>query len=151
MVSRTDQDRLATAAAAGAPVEQGTSCTVLLVEHDRAQRDLVARGLRGAGYRVIEARDGDEAFQALEGLPRFCDAPLGVVLLDMALPKESGMEVLQQLTAHCGGAPLIAISSNTRHLSAALAAGAHAILVRPFELDHLLAEVERWCLRRRSA
>jgi CheY-like chemotaxis protein len=81
--------------------------TILLVEDSRFLRIATERVLSKAGYRVICARDGDEAL-ALAG----SDIP-DLIVLDMLLPKLSGPEVLRSLkkndrTAHI---PVVVLSS----------------------------------------
>ena len=71
----------------------------------------------------------------------------GVVLLDMMLPHESGMEVLRHLAARGADIPVVAMSASNRHLATALTSGVQAILAKPFELERLRALVERYCPR----
>ena len=81
--------------------------TILLVEDSRFLRIATERVLSKAGYRVICARDGDEALA-----PAGSDIP-DLIVLDMLLPKLSGPEVLRSLkkndrTAHI---PVVVLSS----------------------------------------
>jgi CheY-like chemotaxis protein len=63
----------------------------LLVEDDPATRALIAEMLRGEGWSVRQARDGEQGLAlAREHVPE-------VILLDLALPRTSGLEVLREL------------------------------------------------------
>ncbi|MBK8165118.1 MAG: PAS domain-containing protein [bacterium] len=71
--------------AAGRP---GGSETILLAEDDADVRVLLCRGLRRAGYRVLEAADGDQAVALLEAHPGVVD----LAVLDVVMPRRSGRE-----------------------------------------------------------
>jgi CheY-like chemotaxis protein len=64
---------------------------ILLIEDSKFQRMATERALVNAGYVVIQAGDGDEGLRmARENIP-------GLILLDMMLPKLSGLDVLRAL------------------------------------------------------
>lgn len=65
--------------------------TVLLVDDSRFQRVANERLLMKAGYRVVAANDGESGFSLA------CSSPPDLILLDMLLPKISGLEVLRAL------------------------------------------------------
>jgi two-component system cell cycle sensor histidine kinase/response regulator CckA len=77
---------VASAAAQRAPTTARGSETLLMVEDDRSVREVAARTLENAGFRVISARDGYEALAAYEGIPG------GVALLvtDVVMPRLDG-------------------------------------------------------------
>jgi DNA-binding response OmpR family regulator len=122
------------------------SPTLLIVEDDPALLLLVAGMLGAEGYRVREAADGDEAVQALE---QYRDTPhaLGCMLLDLMLPGVDGLDVLRRFNELGFTAPVLAMSSNRELLEAARGGGAQASLVKPFDLDQLLAAVQGCCPR----
>lgn len=71
---------------------QGTE-TILTVEDEDAIRKLTVRMLQPPGYRILEARDGEEA-------PNMCsaaDQKIDLVLCDMLMPKKSGKEFARAL------------------------------------------------------
>jgi two-component system response regulator MprA len=118
------------------------SGSILVVEDDSAVRDLVASCLAIEGYTVEEAQDGAEAIQALDQQRRPVD-PLLLVLLDMMLPEVDGLEVLRHWAGAGAPVPVVAMSANHTLLSAAMAAGAQATLAKPFDIEQLVAVVER--------
>ena len=66
---------------------------VLVVDDDGALRSTWARILDGAGYSVAVAEDGDVALDVLR------NTAVGLVLLDLRMPRRGGLEVLEALTA----------------------------------------------------
>ncbi len=71
--------------------EQDTRKKVLIVEDESSLREVLADNLGETGFRVLEARDGQEGFDiALEEKP-------DVILLDIMLPKMNGLRVMQKL------------------------------------------------------
>jgi CheY-like chemotaxis protein len=118
--------------------------TILVVEDHPPLRGLVAEALEAAGYRVVEAWNGQQAIAALdEHLPPA--GQLCLVLLDLRLPYVSGLEVLGHLAARRALIPVVAMSAHEGLLEDAAASGAQGTLHKPFELDELLAAVRRYC------
>jgi CheY-like chemotaxis protein len=116
---------------------------LLVVEDDEALREMLADVLRGEGYQVLEAADGVRALELLRSdlLP----TDLCLVLLDMMLPKCSGLDVLEAMGPMRDVVPVVAVSASAQHLSAAAGAGARETIATPFELDALLSVVDRYC------
>src|SRR5918912_3817289 len=104
--------------------------TILLVDDEPPVRELAADVLRDEGYAVLEAENGLEAVRCIEQF-RPPHGDLCLVLLDMMLPVLDGLGVLQHLTAHRDGLPVVAMSASAQHLAQAEAAGARAILAKP--------------------
>jgi two-component system OmpR family response regulator/two-component system response regulator QseB len=118
---------------------------LLLVEDDRMIGESLRNALRGSGYAVDWVRDGRAADGTL-ATERF-----DLVLLDLGLPQRDGIEVLQALRARGDGTPVIVLTARDSLASRVqgLDAGADDYLVKPFELDELLARM-RAVLRRHS-
>jgi CheY-like chemotaxis protein len=116
---------------------------VLLVEDDPNDVALVRRAFRRAGLegepRVVH--DGEAASDYLEGAHRFADRaanPLpALVLLDLKLPRRSGLEVLERLRATPGlrRLPVVMLTSSgeMRDVDRAYDLGANAYLVKPVD------------------
>jgi signal transduction histidine kinase/CheY-like chemotaxis protein len=125
-------------AAAGAP-EPAAAPLVLVVDDDRATRELIARGLQKEGFRVTEAASGDEALRiAREKRP---DA----VSLDVLMPGMDGWTVLRSLKADplTSGIPVVMVSMlDDRDIGHAL--GAADYLTKPFDRDRLVTTLRRF-------
>jgi DNA-binding response OmpR family regulator len=139
------------------------SVRVLVVEDDGPLRLLLRRTLEPAGYTVVEAADGAEAMAAIDRTPAGdrdggaavapgpaapAGAEIDLVILDLYLPKVSGIEVLKTLRRH-SRVPVIILSgrSNEADRVLGLEAGADDYVVKPFFPRELLARV-RAVLRR---
>ena len=118
------------------------AATVLLVEDDDATRGALAANLGGHGYRVQEARDGEEAMRRWEG------ARPDLILLDLGLPGIDGLAVVRRVRRDAS-TPIIVLSARDqeRDKVAALDAGADDYLTKPFGMAELHARI-RAALRR---
>jgi two-component system cell cycle response regulator DivK len=113
--------------------------TILYVEDNEANRKIVRHLLRRTSYRLIEAHDGEAGVAAaLEQRP-------DLILMDVQLPKLSGLEAIRRLRAEpaTAGTPIIAITSFA--LSGddqrAKEAGATAYLAKPYSPFALLSKI----------
>lgn len=118
---------------------------ILLVEDDPMIGASVVSGLAGEGHAVDWVRDGAAAESAAG------THPYALVLLDLGLPKRDGLEVLKRLRARRFDLPVLVMTARdtVRDRVAGLDAGADDYLVKPFDLDELLARVR--ALARRAA
>lgn len=114
------------------------SFTVLVVDDDAGIRESVSEVLTAEGYRVVEAADGAEALAQLSGIAGHC-----VVLLDLAMPRMNGLEVLAELSrrGQIGRTPVLVMSANA-HPGELDHPQVVALLRKPFELEELLRWVE---------
>ena len=117
---------------------------LLLVEDDEMIGETIAETLRQAGYAVDWARDAKEADLSL--LHDLYD----LVMLDLGLPGDDGLNVLKRYRLRQGNAPAIILTARDEVQSriGGLDAGADDYLVKPFDLEELSARV-RALLRRR--
>lgn len=118
---------------------------ILLVEDDELLASGLLLALHRAHYMVEHVRDGAAAVQAL------ADNSFALVVLDLGLPRLDGTEVLKTVRARGNGVPVLILSARdaTRDRIEGLDLGADDYLVKPFELDELLARL-RVLARRRS-
>ena len=118
---------------------------LLVVEDDPRVADFLQRGLKAEGYKVQVAADG------LGGLAMARAGGFSVLLLDVMLPKISGIEVCQQLRADRNPVPVLMLTAMgaVQDRVTGLRCGADDYLVKPFAFDELLARVE--ALMRRPA
>jgi two-component system OmpR family response regulator/two-component system response regulator QseB len=117
---------------------------LLLVEDDPMIGESIVDGLHGESYAVDWVRDGRDAELALSGVA------YDLMLLDLGLPGKQGMEVLRSARARGADLPVLIITARdgTPARVEGLDAGADDYLVKPFDLDELLARI-RALLRRR--
>lgn len=117
---------------------------LLLVEDDPMIGESIEEGLRGESYAVDWVRDGSAVELALNGFS------YDLMLLDLGLPGKQGMEVLRAARARGDDLPVLIITARdgTPARVEGLDAGADDYLVKPFDLDELLARI-RALLRRR--
>ena len=117
---------------------------ILVVEDDTGIRGIVRELLDDEGYEVFEASNGAEAIVAL-GNRRPPPDSLCLVILDMMLPVADGVEVLNALADWGHFVPVVAVSADRYQLHRAVDAGADETLAKPYDLNQLLAVVERNC------
>jgi two-component system chemotaxis response regulator CheY len=100
---------------------------ILVVDDDALMRAFLRDALRGLPAQVREARDGEEALAAAAA------EPPRVVLLDLMMPRRSGLEVLGALRRLHPGTRVLVVSSLDAELlvQQALSLGAHAFLRKP--------------------
>lgn len=117
---------------------------LLLVEDDPMIGESIEEGLRGESYAVDWVRNGRDVELALAGVA------YDLMLLDLGLPGKQGMEVLRSTRARGDDLPVLIITARdgTPARVEGLDAGADDYLVKPFDLDELLARI-RALLRRR--
>ena len=117
---------------------------LLLVEDDAALRLGLARRLEADGYRVDQAADGEDGlFQARE-------YPADLAIVDLGLPKLSGLDLVRKLRAEGRTLPVLILTArgNWQDKVTGLEAGADDYLVKPFEYPELAARIK--ALLRRS-
>jgi two-component system, OmpR family, response regulator len=110
---------------------------ILVVEDERPIAEFVQRGLEADGYSVTCAYDGDQGL----ALARTND--FGLVLLDVLLPKLSGLEVLKAIRESDETLPVIMLTAlgETDDVVTGLDLGASDYLTKPFAFAELLARV----------
>jgi DNA-binding response OmpR family regulator len=121
------------------------SATILLVDDEESVQKLLTYPLERDGFRVVQARDGDEA------LVRFDAEPVDLVVLDVMLPQLDGLEVCKQLRAR-SSVPIIMLTARDDELDKVLGLelGADDYITKPFSIREFRSRV-RALLRRASA
>ena len=120
------------------------SSTILLVDDEDAVQKLLAYPLERDGFRVVQARDGEEA------LARFAEERVDLVVLDLMLPKLDGLEVCKRLRAS-SSVPIIMLTARDDELDKVLGLelGADDYITKPFSIREFRSRVR--ALLRRAA
>ena len=118
---------------------------ILVVEDDLALSEILARILREESYAVDIARDGQEGeWMAYEN-------PYDLIILDLMLPVQDGMTVLEKLRANKQDTPVMILTAKDtkQDVVSGLNFGADDYVTKPFDVEELVARV-RVLLRRGS-
>ncbi len=125
--------------------------TALIVDDSPSVRHVLTALLRRSGWQVSTARDGVEALDLLHRAAR----PPDLVLLDVEMPRMDGYELLASLRGqtNCLDIPVVMITSRAgdKHRAKALALGANAYLVKPYQDAQLLALIDKLTQSARNA
>ncbi|MBA3366078.1 MAG: response regulator transcription factor [Actinobacteria bacterium] len=121
------------------------SATILLVDDEEAIQRLLTYPLERDGFRVVQARDGEEALQ------RWSDERVDLVVLDVMLPKLDGLEVCRRIRA-TSSVPIIMLTARDDELDKVLGLelGADDYITKPFSIREFRSRV-RALLRRAVA
>lgn len=123
-----------------------TKETILVVEDDRALREGLAMNLRLHGYNALAAADGEE------GMRMAFDRKPDLILLDIMLPRWTGLDILEELRKHDVPAPVLILSARGRTPDKVegLNLGADDYMTKPFDVRELIARIAALLRRRRS-
>ena len=126
-----------------------TRPSVLLVEDEPSQREVLAYNLEAEGYRVIPAANGEEALMLVK------EEQPDLVLLDWMLPNVSGIEVCRQLKGTPGtrSLPILMLSARSEEVDRVrgLETGADDYVVKPYSIVELMARTRALLRRTRPA
>lgn len=123
--------------------------TVLVVEDELAQREVLAYNLEAEGFRVSKAASGDEAMLLVDE-----DSP-DIIVLDWMMPNLSGIEVCRRLKTRpdTRSIPIIMLSARSEEVDKVrgLETGADDYVVKPYSVVELMARVRTQLRRVRPA
>ncbi len=115
---------------------------ILIVDDSASMRQMVGFTLRGAGYDVIEAVDGQDALAKLAGAPA-----VGMVVTDLNMPNLDGIGLIRAVR---GGAshkfvPIVMLTTESQDekKQEGRSAGATGWIVKPFKPEQLVAVVQK--------
>ena len=115
------------------------SLPVLVVDDDPDILAAVEQILQIEGYTVASARNGEEALAVLDSVQP------AVILLDLMMPVMDGEEFRRRLAEHpAADTPVVVISADRDLARKAASMQVEAYLAKPFDLDDLIATVERF-------
>ena len=117
--------------------------TILLVDDEESIQKLLTYPLQRDGYRVVQARDGEDA------LARFRETPADLVVLDLMLPKLSGLEVCKRIREEGSAVPIVMLTARGDEVDkvVGLEIGADDYITKPFSIREFMSRV-RALLRR---
>jgi two-component system chemotaxis response regulator CheY len=118
--------------------------TIMIVDDSASMRQVVGIALRGAGYVVLEGREGKDALSKLTG------QKVHLIISDVNMPVMDGISfvrAVKQMPAY-KFTPIIMLTTESEESKKleGQAAGARAWVVKPFQPEQLLAAVQRLCL-----
>ena len=122
----------------------GFLATVLICDDEPSLRELIRVSLDGP-YSFAEADDGEKSLEIARRLRP------DVIILDMMMPRLSGLEVLSEIRGDQGLAetPVIVLTAQPSTKEEALRCGADIVMVKPFEPEEITAAVEEVLAGRR--
>ena len=114
---------------------------ILLIEDDKELRSMLRTALVRKDFNVIEADNGKEA------LIQFKPGITDLVITDLIMPEEDGLEVIMKIREKKPGIKIIAISGGGKagpgsYLNLAKALGADAVFSKPFSIGELVSKIE---------
>lgn len=123
--------------------------SVLLVEDEPAQREVLSYNLEADGFRVLTADNGEEA------LVMVAETPPDIIVLDWMMPNVSGIEVCRQLKTRSAtrAIPIIMLSARSEEVDRVrgLETGADDYVIKPYSMVELMARVRAQLRRTRPA
>ena len=113
--------------------------TILVVDDDQELSDGLRAVLEKQGYRVVQARDGQQGKQAVY------HHRLDLVILDMMMPRMGGYPVLEHFRGKTDAPPIIMITANegSRHKAYAEYLGVIDYIRKPFAMERLMESIEK--------
>jgi two-component system, cell cycle sensor histidine kinase and response regulator CckA len=128
-----------------APIRRGEGETILLAEDDEMVRDLTVRILERAHYRVLAARDGDEA---VERFREHAD-DIALAILDVIMPRRSGRAVHDEIRRIRPDLPILFASGYSDNIleKGGIRPESFEMLPKPFRGEELLGRIARMLRR----
>lgn len=115
--------------------------TIMTVDDSASIRQMVSFALARAGYHVVEAIDGKDALEKLEG------QKVDMVITDLNMPRIDGIALIRELRSRtdCRGIPIVMLTteSQEKKMQEGKAAGATGWIVKPFKPEQLLNVIGR--------
>jgi DNA-binding response OmpR family regulator len=108
---------------------------ILIVDDDSSIRHSLSKLLRGEGYEIELAEDGQKAIE------KFLQEPVDFLLLDLGLPVKDGWGMLNWLGSARARVPVIIITGQNNQRELAEKAGADALMEKPLDVPRLLQMV----------
>jgi two-component system chemotaxis response regulator CheY len=118
------------------------SKTIMTADDSPSMRQMISFTLRGAGFDVVEAVDGQDALTKLTG------APVSMLITDLNMPNIDGIELIRQVRAlpQYKYVPIIMLTTESQDekKQAGKAAGASGWIVKPFRAEQLVTVAKKF-------
>ncbi len=116
--------------------------SILVVDDSKFQRSRIVSVLHERGHQTSECGSGKEALQILG------NRSFDLVLTDLLMPEMTGQELIVAIRSSDKNTPIIVLTANIQktEIATALESGANAVLQKPFEANHLIAEIAKHAL-----
>ena len=125
-----------------------SKATILYVEDNSDNRKLVRRVLEVEGYLVVEATNGFEAMERLQG------QPIDLALMDINMPDMDGYTLTSKIKAmpQFARMPIVAVTANVMRgdRERSLQAGCDGYIQKPIDIDNLSQQIERFLMMRNA-
>ena len=125
-----------------------SKATILYVEDNSDNRKLVRRVLEVEGYLVVEATNGFEAMERLQG------QPIDLALMDINMPDTDGYTLTSKIKAmpQFAKMPIVAVTANVMRgdRERSLQAGCDGYIQKPIDIDNLSQQIERFLMMRNA-
>lgn len=123
--------------------------TILYVEDNPDNRNLVRRVLNAEGYAVVEAAQAEQAFRKLES------EDIDLILMDINMPDMDGYTLTAKIKKmeKYRNIPIVAVTANVMRgdREKSLEAGCDGYIQKPIDIDTLAQQIERFITRRPNA
>lgn len=113
---------------------------ILVIDDDEQMRVLLQQAMQWAGFEVVAAENGRQGQQLFE------EQPADLIITDLIMPEQEGLETIRMLKRGYPAVKIIAISGGGRigpeaYLPAAMELGADRIFAKPFDVKELISAV----------
>jgi len=114
---------------------------ILVIDDDEQMRVLLQQAMQWAGFEVVTAENGRQGQQLFE------EQPADLIITDLIMPEQEGLETIRILKQGYPAVKIIAISGGGRigpeaYLPAAMELGADRIFTKPFDVKELISAVQ---------
>jgi len=118
--------------------------TILIVDDDEQERDILYQTVQTAGYEVLFANDGESAIERAQSLQP------DIILMDIIMPGLNGFNTTRKISKHpdTKHIPIIFISNKAMESDRTwgMMSGAKAYITKPFDSQEVLDAIQHWLL-----
>lgn len=116
---------------------------ILVIDDSMMVRTLVGRTLAGAGFSVVEAKDGMEGLQKVDG------ADIALIVCDVNMPRMNGLDFLERLATRASAPSVVMLTTEGQYdlIRRAKALGAKGWIIKPIKPDLLIATVKKLAVK----